>query len=274
MSWRSELTRDEAKARGLIEYQPDHPCGNGHQSKRLVSNDRCRQCQKEWMPRFAKCAINACDGNAHWTAGGSRGHCRPHRLRRDRYGDPLAGGPYRGEELDWLMQRASYPEKDACLVYPYGDEGSLGGLTYGGKKYKAPRLMCLLAHGEPPSDIHEAAHSCGKRHLGCVNPNHLRWALPAENAADKASHGTHRRGASQNGAKLTEDDVRKIRRLIGVIPHQEIADRFDVSQPTISQIKHGSSWGWLDSYAYPDPLDGTYQSLNLTPSFECVEIAE
>lgn len=50
--------------------------------------------------------------------------------------------------------------------------------------------MCQKAHGDPPSPKHDAAHSCGRGHEGCVNPNHLSWKTKKQNQADRITHGT------------------------------------------------------------------------------------
>lgn len=192
------------------------------------------------------CTIDGC-GRKYF----GKGWCLAHYKRWKRHGDPLSGGPYRGEEFQWVVEHIDYEGED-CLIYPYGKDGSLGGIMYAGKLHKVPRLMCILRHGPPPTESHEAAHSCGKRHLGCVNPNHLKWATDTENARDKFIHGTNMRGSTHVMSKLTEDEVRQIRSLIGTIPQKDIAEMFGVSRPTITNIKKGDSWGWLDEYAHPD----------------------
>lgn len=105
--------------------------------------------------------------------------------------------------------------------------------------------MCTLAHGKRPSRRHQAAHSCGKSHEGCVHPGHLRWATPQENEADKLLHGTHMRGERNHNAKLTEDDIRLIRSLRGKLSQRAIGEKFHVSEAAIMMIHSGRNWGWL-----------------------------
>ena len=78
---------------------------------------------------------------------------------------------------------------DGCLLWPFQiSTTGYGRLEVNGKKKIASRYVCELAHGEPPTRQHEAAHSCGNSK--CVNPKHLRWATHTENEADKLVHGT------------------------------------------------------------------------------------
>lgn len=57
-----------------------------------------------------------------------------------------------------------------------------------GRKHPVPmfahRVACELFKG-PPKEGEESAHDvlCPFRH--CIHPDHLRWATPRENAADK-----------------------------------------------------------------------------------------
>lgn len=65
----------------------------------------------------------------------------------------------------------------------------------------------------------------------------LRWATNEENHSDRWRHNGW-------GWKLTKDDVRDIRKLLdeGDLYQYEIAERFGVTPPAISQIFLGKSW--------------------------------
>ena len=112
-----------------------------------------------------------------------------------------------------------------------------------GYNTSAPFVMCTLAHGPRPSDRHEAAHSCGKGHEGCISPRHLTWKTRAENEADKVIHGTLRKGEAINTAKLTEADIPIIRGSSesGV----GLARRYGVTPTAISSIRTRKSWAWV-----------------------------
>ncbi len=76
-------------------------------------------------------------------------------------------------------------ERD-CLIWPFARDR--GGRANWANGPSVCRLICELTYGPAPSVIHQAAHSCGRGDRGCVNPTHLRWATPAENAADTRRH--------------------------------------------------------------------------------------
>lgn len=171
-------------------------------------------------------------------------YCRNHYRRLKTHGNPLAGGTPRGEPLEWIRQHVLWSGLD-CLNWPFGKHPyGYGSIKYRGIAMGAHRAMCFEAHGEPTAGSNFAAHSCGNGHLGCVNPNHLRWATPEENHADIALHGS-RKGERHNKAKLTREDVRQIRSLEGQISRREIGKLYGVSGEAIAGIHSGRSWGWL-----------------------------
>jgi hypothetical protein len=177
----------------------------------------------------------------------ARGYCSPHYKRWLRHGDPLAGGTPKGE-LQRFMTEVVLPfQGDDCLIWPYGKkETGYGSIFWEGKTLIASRLICTIAHGEPPTPEHQAAHSCGKGHEGCVNPKHLRWATQAENFADQLIHGTRSSGERNGQAKLTANEVQEIRQLNGTMSQREIAARFNVHPSTVSSVLNGMNWSGLD----------------------------
>lgn len=101
-------------------------------------------------------------------------------------------------------------------------------------------LVCRAFHGPKPTPKRQAAHWDGNKTHN--REDNLRWATPQENAADTVRLGECR-GERNGRSKLIEEDVREIRRLLGLGKSQQsIADRFGVSQVTISEIALGQKW--------------------------------
>lgn len=189
--------------------------------------------------------MTECNGNASYRANGKRGYCARHYYRFMRHGDPGAGRTPPLASLEWLIARVNF-EGDECLIWPFATNNKgYGEVHYHGRQQSAHRVMCRLRHGEPTSPDLLATHSCGNGHLGCVNPNHLRWGDIALNSADMVRHGRSAKGSKNPAATLTDDDVREILRLKGKLRQREIADRFGVNRTAISRIHAGVRWGWL-----------------------------
>lgn len=77
----------------------------------------------------------------------------------------------------------------------------------------------------------------------------LRWDSNTANRADMIRHGTSTRGEKSHNAKLTEAEVKEIKRSLerfsGYGACAALGKEFGVSMKYISQIKCGRSWEWL-----------------------------
>lgn len=197
---------------------------------------------------FKPCSIEGCKGNAHYSAKGARGWCRRHyRLWQSR-GEPVPLKAANGEPMGYLKGFVLQNRGGECLLWPYARTSNGYAWVYNPEGSKlVSRILCEEVHGPPPSDVHEAAHSCGNGHMGCVTREHIRWASPLENAADRQGHGTQCRGEAIGTSKLTAEQVREIRQLQGSLPIDEIASRFGVTPASISHIHTGHTWSWLDA---------------------------
>jgi DNA-binding XRE family transcriptional regulator len=174
-----------------------------------------------------------------------RGLCAMHYSRLLRRGElnPTPRKAANGSVALWIEEHAGF-SGDECLVWPFATfSNGYGAVNDDPRGRVASRVMCWRAHGAPPTPEHEAAHSCGNGHLGCVHQGHLSWKIPVVNAEDKIAHGTVNGGARNGGAKLTEDRVRHVRQMLGNgYSQQLIAKWMGVSRSTITRIATGVSW--------------------------------
>lgn len=197
------------------------------------------------MAKNRLCSIPDC-GKRHSV----RGWCTLHYQRWKRYGDPnfvkLEMAP-RGEPREFLEAVVFRYEGDECIVWPYCCFPSgYGQIRVDGKSQTVSRLVCERRHGPPPGAGYDAAHSCGKGHLGCITPAHLAWKTRAGNIEDMIDHGTARRGERAVNSKLTAGEVREIRALKGSATQRQLAERFGVRPQAISRIHQNARWGWLE----------------------------
>jgi len=186
------------------------------------------------------CVADGCD-----KAVLARGLCSKHYHRMHRHGDhTITNRAATGELLAWIKANADH-SADECLKWPFRstNQQGYGVASYEGSTHNASNVMCRIAHGEPPTPLHEAAHSCGKGHEGCVSPRHLRWATRSENHADKHIHGTMPVGEKSSSAKLTAEQVISIRD--GNESATIVAEKYSIGYAYVFQIRARGCWKHL-----------------------------
>lgn len=116
------------------------------------------------------CAFPDCPNPASPKA--AKGLCNSHYWQMHK-GRPLTPLAYRRNVIGpWMEAHKDY-DKNGCLIWPFARNPD--GRAMGGGRYAiAARNMCELVNGSPPFPEAEAAHSCGKGHLGCIHPRHIR----------------------------------------------------------------------------------------------------
>ena len=139
----------------------------------------------------------------------------------------------RGLDECWEWQAAKTP-----LGYGKIHEGG----KYG-KLLLAPRVSWELANGPIPDGMCVLHRYDNPR---CVNPRHLFLGSVSDNQQDMMKKGRSTRGEKHGNAKLTELQIHEIRRmLLDGIDQRIVAQKYGVSQTTVSEINTGKKWGWL-----------------------------
>lgn len=188
-----------------------------------------------------KCSVDVCANSSS-----RRGFCNAHYYRWRRHGTPFGGFTAKGAPLRHYRETVLPWGSDDCLFWPFSrDGGGRAHVRRDGKMVKVCRLLCAETHGPPPTPEHQAAHSCGNGHLGCVTKRHLRWATHAENMNDMVAHGRSIRGSRSPATKITEDDVRQIRALRNKASQREIGRRFGLSASSVFLIQTHRNWAWV-----------------------------
>lgn len=124
--------------------------------------------------------------------------------------------------------------------------GMLARSSEGKSPIAASRLAWEFTVGPIPKGM-LVCHVCDNP--SCCNPLHLFLGTPADNMADMIRKGRQNpaRGEASGTAKLSNDDVRSIRRLLASgLPQYEIAAKFGVHSTQVCRINTGERWSHVD----------------------------
>ena len=154
---------------------------------------------------------------------------------------------------DWadrFWEKVDVRGKDECWEWT-GAKGSCGygQLKVSGRMQTASRLAWELEHGPIPEGIC-VCHICDNP--ACVNPAHLFLGTHRDNVYDMIEKGRgnvllHPVGIHHPNSKLSEDDVREIRRLYatGKFLQKQLGKRFGVARTQIGNIVRRECWAHL-----------------------------
>ena len=147
---------------------------------------------------------------------------------------------------DWsqrALDKSSYNENN-CLEFHGSKARGYGKIYFNGKLRLIHRLSYELHNSEIKENL-LVRHKCDNR--ACWNPDHLELGTYKDNMKDMVDRGhsgrTHNNGISNGRSKLSEQDVKEIKKLIASgIKHKEIAGIYSVDRSQVSKIRLNKTW--------------------------------
>lgn len=146
------------------------------------------------------------------------------------------------EDRFWAKVNRRNPGQ--CWPWTGMTQRGYGYLKVRGVRARAHRIAWELAHGRRIPEGMVIRHRCDRP--ACCNPAHLALGTHADNVADRVARGRSRyvHGERHGGAKLSEQQVGQLREMYaaGGIRQADLAQRFGVSQGTVSHIVNRKGW--------------------------------
>lgn len=198
------------------------------------NTDHCRSCSYVIQRKpDVECYVEGCKGRNY-----SRGLCQFHYDRQYR-GTELDAGYYGSKFLDFEVN------ENGCFICTSHKPAGNGYcfMVVNGRNVYIHRFVYEECFGEIPQGLH-IRHKCDTP--TCINPEHLETGTHQDNMRDMVNRKRHAYGENNHHAKLTEDDVLEIIKLLnrGML-QKEIAKEYGVHPGTIHAISSGKNWRHL-----------------------------
>lgn len=157
---------------------------------------------------------------------------------------------------DRFWSKVGPPDSSGCRPWlAYRDKNDYGIFMLGRARPAQGVAWRLTYHGPIHPLASDFMHFCDRP--WCVEPSHTYPNTPRKNVEDMAAKGRQARGGRLPQTKLTEDDVREIRRRLALGErHGVIAARHGVSRSRVSEIsRRGVALGWIVAGGHTESKD-------------------
>ena len=187
-----------------------------------------------WRKPAVPCLAEGCN-----EAAVAMRHCSRHYQRLKDRGTTESRKNDRGDERDRFWRFVDKRADDECWLWTgTGTPQGYGHFIRANKEiWRAHRFSYEMSRGPIPHG-YAVLHKCDNPR--CVNPEHLSVGTIQDNNADKIAKGRQARGERLHSAKLSEDQVVKIRR--DTRPHRVIARDYGIGKSTVGSVKCGITW--------------------------------
>ena len=137
--------------------------------------------------------------------------------------------------LQRFWDNVAVTDEDSCWEWQGSKTTANYGVVYYQGKLQYTHRLSLELDGRPVPPRHHACHTCDNP--SCVNPKHLFVGTPMDNAQDKVAKNRHTYGEIHPNAKLTNEDVIKLRKLAAEgVWQSDLARMFGVDESHVSNI--------------------------------------
>lgn len=132
---------------------------------------------------------------------------------------------------------ALFADKNGRMQVTLSKDGKL-------KRHQVHTLMLLAFVSDKPFPEAVCRHLNGDHTINELW--NLAWGTQSENMSDRVAHGRAKLGIAHQSNKLSEKQVRAIRAdWANRMDQRTIAEKYQVSQPTIHSIIRGKTWKHL-----------------------------
>ena len=164
------------------------------------------------------------------------------------YADRMVAPRREFQTAAYFWAKVSVGEPDECWLWTGGvfQRPSAPHQAYG--RFNWTKDDCRYAHrvayqlsrelASPPDESLVVMHLCDVPL--CCNPAHLRLGTTQENNADRDSKGRQQHGERHHATKLTEDQVREIRK--SPLSLAFLGKRYGITKQSVKAIKDRRTW--------------------------------